>query len=348
MRGSGGLTPALALLLAACAAAPPALLPLALAPGGAPEATEAAGAGPGPEAPASAGAGAALVASAASVEAQVEAPPAEEKPGACAPPDRGWGRYLPYQKIPGARVSLPELGEGAPQVFDVLVHFHASEAARRGFVHEGYPAIFVGVDLGEGSGAYRRAFDEPEKFTKMLRRVGELLREHAGPKARLGDITLSSWSAGFGATTRLLKLFPEKIRAMIFLDSLYAPFQKDEQGEDIKGEVFAPAVAPVLGFARQAQQGKRGLYLSYSNIPTQGYASTGAVAMHLLGRLARRELAVTPGVDPRGQVAALDRGGLHLRGFRGSDARAHCNHLKLMGEAVKRVRAQKENAGGQE
>jgi hypothetical protein len=98
----------------------------------------------------------------------------------------------------------------------------------------------------------------------------------------------------------------------------------------------------VLGFARKAAAGQRGLFLSYSDVPTIGYASTGEVAKFLLGRLGLREMAVTPGVDPRGQIATLDRQGLHLRGFLGNDARAHCGHLRLAAQAVRLFREQAE------
>jgi pimeloyl-ACP methyl ester carboxylesterase len=252
---------------------------------------------------------------------------------ACAPPDRGWGKYLPYRKIRGAKVSLPRL-EAPLGVFDVYVHFHGADGVRRGFVHEGYPAVFVGVDLGEGSGAYRRAFDDPATFSRMLAEVAALMTEHTGKKARVGRVVLSSWSAGFGATTRIARLFPEKIHGLVLLDSLYAPQEKDEEGHERRGSVFAPALAPVLSFARRALAGERGLFLSYSNVPTIGYASTGEVAQYLARRLQVEPSPLEPGEDPRGQVATLDREGVHLRGFRGSDARAHCQHLRLAAEAA--------------
>jgi pimeloyl-ACP methyl ester carboxylesterase len=216
----------------------------------------------------------------------------------------------------------------------VYVHFHGADGVRRGFVHEGYPAVFVGVDLGEGSGAYRRAFDDPATFSRMLAEVAALMTEHTGKKARVGRVVLSSWSAGFGATTRIARLFPEKIHGLVLLDSLYAPQEKDEEGHERRGSVFAPALAPVLSFARRALAGERGLFLSYSNVPTIGYASTGEVAQYLARRLQVEPSPLEPGEDPRGQVATLDREGVHLRGFRGSDARAHCQHLRLAAEAA--------------
>lgn len=259
-------------------------------------------------------------------------PPTPASGFACAPPDQGWGRHLPYRKIRGARISLPAL-DTPPERFDLFIHFHASDAARRGFVQEGYPAVFVGYDLGEGSNAYRRAFDDPGAFLRLLASVTEALREHTGRPARLGRIVLSSWSAGFGATQRILKQHPDRIHGLVLLDSLYAPQEKDPEGQEKPGTVFAPALAPTLAFARRALRGERALFLSYSRVPTRGYASTGEVARYLTSQLGLEEQALDPGDNPRGAVATLDRAGIHLRGFRGSDARAHCQHLALAAEA---------------
>lgn len=285
-------------------------------------------------APAASSGGDAAVASAIPAASSAPAAASSAPSGfACAPPDRGWGRYLPYRKIHGAKVSLPQLAEPR-EVFDVYVHFHASDAARRGFVHEGYPAVFVGFDLGEGSNAYRRAFEHPAAFQRILTDVKGLLEEHTRRKVKLGRVVLSSWSAGFGATTRIVHQFPERIDGLVLLDSLYAPQQKDEQGNEKKGTVFAPALTTVVSFAKRALAGERSLFLSYSDVPTIGYASTGEVAHYLTKRLHLQEVSLDPGEDPRGPLASLDRDGVHFRGFRGNDAKAHCQHLRLVSEAT--------------
>lgn len=263
----------------------------------------------------------------------------------CAPPDQGWGNYLPYKKIHGAKVSLPKLTEPR-EIFDVYIHFHASDAVRRGFVHSGYPAVFVGFDLREGSSAYQRAFEHAAAFQRILTDVKALLAEHTGHKVRLGRIVLSSWSAGFGASTRILRQFPEQIHGLILLDSLYAPQRKDDRGNNLIGTVFPPALNAVLAFTKRALTGERSLFLSYSNVPTIGYASTGEVASYLTKRLGLHEHPQDPGEDPRGLRASLDQQGVHLRGLRGSDAKAHCQHLRLAAEATRLLFPSSDEAAG--
>lgn len=257
----------------------------------------------------------------------------------CAPRDRGWGRYLPYVRLSLGRMTLPSLDAlPADGAHDVYVHFHGSDAVRRVFVHEGYPMVFVGVDLGEGSKSYKRAFEDPQAWQRLRTSIESALREQTGdPGAHIGRVFLSSWSAGFGASTRILASAPDDVQGVVLLDSLYAPYAKDARGADRKGVVFTPSLRDIVAFGKQALASSKLLYLTYSNVPTYGYASTGEVASHLLERLGVKSKAVAVDGDPRGLRARLDDGQLHVRGYRGADARAHCAHLAQAAQAVREI-----------
>jgi pimeloyl-ACP methyl ester carboxylesterase len=254
----------------------------------------------------------------------------------CAPPDRGWGAYGPYIKFPRGKLTIPALDAPPPgDSYDLYLHFHATDAVRRQVVQAGLPLVYAGVDLGEGSSAYSRAFDEPGAFVRLQATITGKLREATGnPRAHLGRIALSSWSAGFGATTKIVKQHPDRVQALILLDSLYGGYTKDDRGQPRKGSLYVPPLKPVLGVGRRALAGERLLFLSYSLTETIGYASTSEVASYLVDALKLREMAVSPGLNRRGQISRIDREDLHLRGYRGADARAHCNHLRYAGEAV--------------
>jgi hypothetical protein len=131
---------------------------------------------------------------------------------------------------------------------------------------------------------------------------------------------------------------PGEIQGLVLLDSLYAPYAKDEHGDLRQGVVFTPPLRPVVSLGKQAVGSGRLLFLTFSRAATRGYASTEEVAKYLLGQLGLHASVVSPGDDPRGPIARLDRGQLHLRGHRGSDARAHCAHLRYAGEAVRAIR----------
>ena len=258
----------------------------------------------------------------------------------CAPPERGFGRYHPYVPLVRGRLLVPIVdpppSDGA---YDVLLHFHFHDAVRRAFVEVGHPIALAGIDLGEGSKAYAEAFADPRAFVLLRASIERALRERTGDeRAHVGKLWLSSWSAGFAASVKILKQAPAAIAGAIFLDSLYAPSEKNDEGESVPRTVFAPAVAPVVALAKRAVRGDAFVFLSYSNAETHGYASTGDVAHHLEKKLGLREERDDPGDDARGAIAHVDVGGLHVRGFRGVDGKAHCNHLALVRDAIELVR----------
>jgi pimeloyl-ACP methyl ester carboxylesterase len=259
-----------------------------------------------------------------------------DDPAVCAPPDRGWGAYEPYVKFPHGKMTVPRMDAPPPgNSYDLYLHFHATDAVRRVVVQAGVPLVYAGLDLGEGSSGYARAFDDPGVFVRLLATLTGKLREATGnAKAHLGRVALSSWSAGFGATTKITRQHPGRVEALILLDSLYGGYTKDAQGKPEKGSIYTPPLRPVVGLGQRALAGDRFLFLSYSRTETIGYASTSEVASYLVETLKLREMAVHPGPDRRGQISRADREDLHLRGYRGADARAHCNHLRYAGEAV--------------
>jgi hypothetical protein len=270
-----------------------------------------------------------------------------ESPNACAPRDHGFGRYSEYVKTRNAVVAVPLLdGAERGRKHDVLLHFHFPDAVRRTFVDVAYPMVFAGINLGEGSAAYGRAFEDPSTFPALRDAILRVIRDKTGdPEATLGRFVLSSWSAGFAATTKILRQHPRAVDGVILLDSLYAPNARDASGEVREGTVYEPPLAPVLALARDAIAGKKSLFLSYSRTGTIGYASTEDVATYLLSKLHVPSRSIPADGNPRGLVRAADRGRFHVRGYGGGDARAHCNHLRYVREAIEAMRGGKEGDG---
>ncbi len=254
---------------------------------------------------------------------------------ACAPPDVGFSGHGPWTTRGKLKISVPAARPLPPEV-DVIFHFHFSDAARRTLVHAAPDVAIAGLDLGEGSRVYGAALADPRSFVKLLGDVEATLREQSGqPDVRVGRVALSSWSAGFAATTRVLKHHARRIDAVFFLDSLYAPYEKDEAGALRIGAVYGPPLAGALAFARRATRGEATMFVSTSDAPTIGYASTKEVAAWLLAHLGAR-------LPPGGTVAEparFDRGALHVEVHGGNSAEAHCAHLALAGQAAALWRA---------
>ncbi|MDX1972929.1 MAG: hypothetical protein SFY68_10405, partial [Candidatus Sumerlaeia bacterium] len=140
--------------------------------------------------------------------------------------------------IPGTELSLdfPTTGsvilylpEGytppADGTVNLTVHFHgatwfAIEEHRR----RGLSEPLVTLALGEGSTVYRLPFEDPNSFPTFLGTVESALKNNTERQdIRITSVSLTSYSAGFGAVREILKT-PENhaiIRRIILGDSSY-------------------------------------------------------------------------------------------------------------------------------
>jgi hypothetical protein len=86
--------------------------------------------------------------------------------------------------------------------------------------------VLVGIDLGIGSGPYDDAFAAPDVFPRLLESIEGAMRKHTGREhVHVRKIALSSWSAGYGAISEILRQpIASKIDSVILLDSLHAGY----------------------------------------------------------------------------------------------------------------------------
>ena len=111
------------------------------------------------------------------IESAPPAPPASSSPPsrfACAPKDRGIGSHAPFVTRGKLKISVPAV-RPASHKYDVVFHFHFSDAARRTIVHAAPDVVIAGFDLGEGSRVYGDAMSDPRAFVKLLSDVEAVL-----------------------------------------------------------------------------------------------------------------------------------------------------------------------------
>jgi hypothetical protein len=236
---------------------------------------------------------------------------------------REWRRGLSYGKllIPST-LKLNERGE-----FDVVFHFHGSEPARKEWVQALTGAVFVGVDLGNGSGAYHAKFSEPEAFWELLAEVEDLVAARAGaPMAAARYVAISAWSAGYGAIANILrsKRAQRLTDTLILLDGLHAEYQGN--GLD------TAALVPFVQFAQAAAAGRKLMYLTHSSITPPGYASTTETANYLIWKLGGHPQPALGRSDPMGleRISEFHQGNFHVLGFAGGEALDHCAQLGVL------------------
>jgi LysM repeat protein len=253
----------------------------------------------------------------------------------CLTPDPGFGVYDRWSRAPsvGQMISPQRGGITRSGSFDVMFHFHGHEAARKEWVRVMNGAVFVGVDLGLGSGPYAAAFRSPEAFKRLVESVeAAMAKKHGRKRARARKIGLSAWSAGYGAVGEIINQSYGRrvVDVVILLDGLhsgYGPVTLNEQ-----------QLAPFVSFAREAKAGRKLMFVSHSSIIPPGYASTTETANFLISKLGGRPRKARPRAsDPMGLelISRFSRGNFHVRGFKGNDKMDHCAHLGLYRDVLK-------------
>ena len=113
---------------------------------------------------------------------------------ACYVPDNGFGAYTHWIRIGMGQMIMPTSGGHTTDGgYDVIVHFHGHEAVRHAFVEVAQGSVLVGIDLGNSSGPYEHAFENPRAFTDLLAKITRGLVKQSGlPNAHIRHLALSS------------------------------------------------------------------------------------------------------------------------------------------------------------
>jgi hypothetical protein len=236
----------------------------------------------------------------------------------CEVPDRGLGLHGEWHRVPLGRLSYPLAR--STDAYDLVVHFHGGDSARRLIAPERLGVALVAVDAGEGSSAYEKIIGGATVLDELIDAVDKELAP-----AKLGRLVLTAWSAGYGALRQLLRHHPMRPDAVVLLDALHTSYDEND------GSLLEEGLTPFLDYAARAQDGDGLLVLTHSEIRPPGYASTSEVASYLIDFLGgqRRYAGLAPsfGVEAKTEY----RGGqVIVRGFTGGNKEAHCAHLKML------------------
>jgi hypothetical protein len=261
-------------------------------------------------------------------------PSARDGPNPCMTPDPGFGVYDKWENIAMGQMIAPQRGGvRADGGFDLVVHFHGHEPIRKEFVKTGHGVVLVGIDLGIGSGPYENAFADASLFPRILASVEDHMKKRSGKdNAHIRHLAVSSWSAGYGATSQILRQpVAKRVEAVALFDSLHAGYQ---EGSD--HEVRGIQIQQFVDYARAASHKDKLMFLSHSSIIPPGYASTTEVAQYVVkqlgGSLKKASRSDVLGLQ---MIDRFDRGDFHVRGYDGNDKPDHCAHIGLMADVMK-------------
>lgn len=217
---------------------------------------------------------------------------------------------------------------------DLLIHFHGAVDTIRGAMERaGTSATVVVVNQPGLSAAYAAPFrDDPDLFEHLLTEPLRAAGDGAGaPAPRWRRVTLSCFSAGYGAVREVLRdeHSAARVDAIVAADSIYAGLDEAGSADGVR-RVELRDMAAFLAFARAAAAGEKSFLITHSAQPTP-YASTTETADFLLDALGiDREPVAAAADEAFPQTSRAGRGRFEVLGFAGASGPAHLFHLRAI------------------
>jgi len=239
------------------------------------------------------------------------------------------GRRVELKSLKGARLFVSSHVNTIKPV-PLLIHFHGAPWLIEQHVARNLPeAALITVQLGSGSSAYSRPFEQAELFQSLLDEAGGELKLKRG----WSSITLTGFSAGYGGVREILRR-PEYfalVNNVLLLDGLHTSFKPEGKLLADGGAIDPLGLDVFVKFAQEAVAARKGFVITHSEIFSGTYASTTECTDYLLEQLnLERRARLRPGPHGMQQLSAVDAGRFHLRGYAGNSAPDHVDHLQSM------------------
>jgi hypothetical protein len=276
-----------------------------------------------------------------SAAAQQAPPPAMQNPSPMVDATRAHQRIAQIE-LPGNRQKLSLgtlfLPRGLRTTGDMplVVHFHgAAWLAERSAVKARGKVAVLSVHLGAGSGVYRQAFSDPQRFRQLLDEAAHAINPEHPPRFR--PLVITSFSAGYGAVRELLRDPPTRdaIAGIVLADGLHTSYVP----EGTPGPLDTAPLAPFVDFARDAVAGRKCMVVTHSEIFPGTFASTTETADFLLRELSLRRRAVLRwGALGMQQLSEARAGRFRLLGFAGNTAPDHIDQFHALDQWLRQCR----------
>jgi hypothetical protein len=218
--------------------------------------------------------------------------------------------------------------------YDLIVHFHGMSSVQEGNIERArLNAAIVSVNLGFGSGPYEDAYRDPGAFSRLVAVTAHFIEKSGkAGRAHLGRVALSSWSAGYGAVSAILRqpANVSRIDALLMAEGPHSDYADKEHTL-----VDEAPLGKFLRIARAARAGDKLFVMTHSAIHTDDYPSTTETIGELL-RMAAVNKVANDSVGPRGmqEIYEGDSGDFHVKGYEGGGVKDHVDHIRAMGDLM--------------
>lgn len=235
-----------------------------------------------------------------------------------------------FHPLSNLRIAFEPSGKMQPR--DLVLHFHGAhdivfDAAARRFPG----AVAAAVNLNGLSGAYQ-GFVGRDAHWMFVKLIAELQQASGG--STFSSITLSSFSAGYGAIRVLLQdpRCAGMIDNLVLADTVYASFGDARNTLGSRPFPSSEQNKPFIDFAKLAVRGEKGMVITHCELEPETYSSTEEVGDLIRDAIAANLLPVdeawTGGLLVKGKVRKGRFVSIATRGKQGSD---HLAHLRALG-----------------
>ena len=214
----------------------------------------------------------------------------------------------------------------------LLVHFHGSPWIAEAAAEELRKPV-ISVSLGVGSSVYAKPFGDSALLGRMIEEAEQKLG------ARVQQLTLSCWSAGYGSVREILAQdrYYLRVDRLLAIDSIHAGYVDGKPGP-VESELTTQGLEVFLRFARDAVAGRKRMIVTHSEIFPGTFASTTETAEYLLrGAGLKRRPVLRWGPMGMQQISEARGGKLLVLGYAGNSAPDHFDQLHALGDFVRRL-----------
>ena len=219
----------------------------------------------------------------------------------------------------------------------LFIHFHGGTWLPEVAAAKTGKTAVISIQIGAGSSAYARPFADAKLFSRLIAEA----ETKAGVK--FSPITLTAWSAGYGAVREILKVSEHyaRVEKVLLIDGLHASYVggKPGTGKGQESELETEGLEIFLKFARDAVAGRKHMIVTHSEIFPGTFASTTETADWLIDQLGlKRTPVVKWGPMQTQQLSEVRAGKFRLIGFAGNSAPDHVDQLHSLPEYLNWLR----------
>jgi hypothetical protein len=242
----------------------------------------------------------------------------------CALPEGDTSGFESWKNLAKGRYSTPrEKAFDESGRFDLVIHFHGDELARRELAASRENFVLYSLTLAPGEN-YAALFSGSGLYGHIVAAIEKALSESRGEPSHVRHVALSAWSAGYmGILATLAQPEAKNVDAVVLIDGIHGP-----------RDALDRQLSPFVDYARRAAAGERFFFVTHSSIDPPDFASTTEAAHHVISALGGRPRAVRR--DDRYGLELVEfftQKDFHVRGYAGNDKADHCAQVALLRDA---------------